>query len=51
MIDGYRKFLEGGCTKPPVELLKLCGVDLSSPQPVKEALAVFEDLLKRFEAE
>ena len=51
VIDGYRKFLEGGCTKPPVELLKLCGVDLSSPQPVKEALAVFEDLLKRFEAE
>lgn len=48
---GYRRFLEGGCTKPPVELLKLCGVDLSSPQPVKEALAVFEDLLKRFEAE
>ena len=33
----------------PIDLLKLCGVDMSSPEPVKEAFAVFEEYLERME--
>ena len=35
---------------PPIELLKLCGVDMSTGQPVKEALAVFRELLEEFKS-
>ena len=30
----------------PIDLLKLCGVDMQSPQPVKDALSVFAGLLR-----
>ncbi len=29
-VDDYFKFLSGGCSMPPIELLKLAGVDLST---------------------
>lgn len=48
-LDGYVEFLSGGCSMSPIELLKLCGVDMSTPEPVGEALAVFEGLLDRLE--
>lgn len=48
-LDGYVKFLSGGCSMTPIELLKLCGVDMSTSKPVGEALAVFEGLLDRLE--
>lgn len=48
-LEGYQKFLSSGCTMPPIELLKLAGVDMSSEKPVKEALAVFGRLLDEFE--
>ena len=48
-LEGYKQFLSGGCSMKPVELLKLCGVDMSNPQPVNEALAFFEELLCEFE--
>lgn len=51
VIQGYRRFLEGGCSQPPVELLKLCGVDLSAPAPIEKALEVFGELLDQFEKE
>ncbi len=48
-LEGYKKFLSGGCSMKPVELLKLCGVDMSTSQPVEEALSFFDELLKKFE--
>lgn len=48
-LEGYKRFLSGGCSMKPVELLKLCGVDMSTPKPVEEALAFFEELLDEFE--
>mgnify|MGYP007104524904 FL=1 len=33
----------------PIELLKLCGIDMTSPAPVEAALDVFEELLDEFE--
>ena len=49
-VDRYiANFLSGGCSKDPIELLKAAGVDMSTPEPVDQALCVFEDYLKMFE--
>lgn len=48
-LEGYKKFLSGGCSMTPVELLKLCGVDMSTTEPVDEALRFFGELLDEFE--
>ena len=48
-VDKYLEFLSGGRSKPPVELLKGTGVDMSSPEPVNEALALFGRLLDEME--
>lgn len=45
----YRKFLAGGCTKDPIELLKEAGVDMNGKKPVQDAMKVFEDYLNRLE--
>lgn len=41
--EGYLKFLSTGGSDYPLNELKLAGVDLTSPQPVKDALKVFAD--------
>lgn len=43
--DDYRKFLSGGCSQTPLELLKVAGVDMSTPEPVLSALDEFGDLV------
>lgn len=48
-LEGYQKFLRGGCSMTPIQLLKLAGVDMSSEKPVEEALKVFGELLDMFE--
>ncbi len=48
-LEGYQKFLKGGCSMPPIELLTLAGVDMSSEKPIESALSVFEELLDLFE--
>ena len=50
-LEGYKKFLSGGCSMRPIELLKLCGVDMSTTEPVDEALKFFGELLDEFEGE
>lgn len=47
--EGYFRFLSGGSSMHPIELLKLCGIDMTSPAPVEAALDVFEELLDEFE--
>lgn len=47
-LEGYKAFLSGGCSKKPVELLRLAGVDMASEEPVNEALAFFGELLEEF---
>ena len=44
------RFLSGGCSKSPIDLLKGAGVDMSSPAPVNQALQLFGDLLDEMEA-
>ncbi len=48
-VADYMKFLTGGSSTDPISLLKLAGVDMSSPQPIEAALDVFEDLLNQME--
>ncbi len=47
-LEGYKKFLSGGCSMKPIDLLKLCGVDMSTIRPVDEALGFFGELLEEF---
>jgi oligoendopeptidase F len=44
-LKRYMNFLNSGCTKFPIDLLKDAGVDLSTPQPIEKALRVFEGLV------
>ncbi|MBQ1564549.1 MAG: oligoendopeptidase F [Clostridia bacterium] len=48
--DGYLKFLTTGGSDYPLNELKLAGVDLTSPQPVKDALKVFGDSVRELRA-
>ena len=49
-MERYLNFLSSGCTKSPIELLKDAGVDMTTPEPVNNALALFADLLDEMEA-
>lgn len=47
--EGYFKFLKSGSSRYPIDLLKLCNVDMTTTKPVEDALKVFEELLQEFE--
>ncbi len=49
-VKDYIGFLSGGCSKSPIDLLKGAGVDMSTTQPVEEALALFGELIDEMEA-
>ena len=48
-IDGYFRFLGSGGSMDPIDLLKLCGIDMTSKEPVQNAIAVFERYLDEIE--
>ena len=48
-VADYKKFLSGGCSTDPISLLKIAGVDMSSPAPVNSALALFGELVEEME--
>ena len=47
-VAAYRKFLTLGSSMPPIEELKVAGVDMSTPQPVCEALDYFAELVMTY---
>ena len=49
-VKDYIGFLSGGCSKSPIDLLKGAGVDMTSPEPVNQALELFGKLLDEMEA-
>lgn len=49
IVEKYKQFLSSGSSMDPIDLLKLCDVDMSTPQPVEEALDVFESYLSELE--
>lgn len=46
----YIRFLKTGESDHPIELLKIAGVDMSSPLPVQQAMETFNQLLDEFES-
>ena len=48
-VEDYMEFLSGGCSKSPIDLLKAAGVDMTTSQPVEQALALFGQLLDEME--
>ena len=48
-VKDYIGFLSGGCSKSPIDLLRGAGVDMESPAPVNQALALFGELLDEME--
>ena len=44
-VTDYLGFLSGGSSKPPIELLKGAGVDMTTPEPTAAALAYFDELI------
>ena len=49
-VRDYKKFLSGGCSTDPISLLKIAGVDMSTPKPVNDALGLFGELIGELEA-
>ena len=49
-VQDYLKFLSGGCSTDPISLLKIAGVDMSTPDPVNSALEQFGELISELEA-
>ena len=47
-VRDCRRFLSAGCSVPPIEALKLAGIDMSSPEPLRRAMGVFRDTLEQF---
>ena len=47
--EKYRSFLSGGSSMDCIDLLKLCGVDMTSGEPVSEALSMFERCVTELE--
>lgn len=48
-VADYKRFLSGGCSADPISLLKLAGVDMSTPEPVNAGLALFAELVEELE--
>ena len=47
-VERYIRFLSAGGSLYPIDALKLAGVDMSTPEPVEKALAMFEQLMARY---
>ncbi len=44
-LNDYLSFLQAGCSKDPLDLLRDAGVEMASPVPVETALVHFEQLV------
>ncbi len=47
--DRYLAFLKSGGSTYPIDSLKTAGVDMSTPEPVRNATRKFGELLDQFE--
>ena len=48
-VEDYKKFLKGGCSAYPTELLRMAGVDMESTAPITAALQVFGQYVEELE--
>lgn len=48
-VERYLGFLKAGSSDYPIEVLKRAGVDMTTAEPIKEALEVFKEKLEEME--
>ncbi|WP_376769659.1 oligoendopeptidase F [Paenibacillus endophyticus] len=48
-VDRYLGFLKSGGSDFSINILKKAGVDMSSPEPIEQAMSVFEELIGQME--
>jgi len=48
-VERYTGFLKSGGSDYPIEILKRAGVDMSTPEPIRQAMSVFEQLIHDME--
>jgi len=48
-VDNYMKFLSAGASLPPLDALRLAGVDMEDPQTVRNALRIFDGTITQLE--
>ncbi len=44
-VKNYLKFLSSGSSASPIDLLKIAGVDMTTPEPINAALSIFGKLI------
>lgn len=49
-VKNYRHFLTCGGSDYPINLLKIAGVDMASPQPIEDSLQYFQQILNELKA-
>jgi oligoendopeptidase F len=49
-VDRYLGFLKSGGSDYSINILKRAGVDMSTPEPIKQAMSVFKDLIEQMES-
>lgn len=47
--EDHINFLKAGSSKPPMDIFKIAGVDMTSTQPIEDAFAVLGDYVDRLE--
>jgi oligoendopeptidase F len=47
--EDHINFLKAGSSKPPLEVFRIAGVDMTSTQPIEDAFAVLEEYIDRLE--
>ena len=45
MLDNYLEFFSSGGNGYPLDILKKCGVDMESGEPIEKAIQLFKDKL------
>jgi oligoendopeptidase F len=48
-LDDYSRFLSGGCSKDPLDLLRDAGVDMEQPEAIDAALRQFDVLVEELD--
>ncbi|MNO52374.1 Oligoendopeptidase F, plasmid [compost metagenome] len=48
-VDRYLGFLKSGGSDYSINILRKAGVDMSTPQPIREAMSVFENVIAQME--
>ena len=48
-LDDYLRFLSGGCSKDPLDLLRDAGVDMEQPAAIDAALGQFGELVEELD--